>query len=138
MGLGKQLGVLAGLPRAERKRNVEWAELPEAARQELDKRLKIVDWVRDTINMPAEELGPEQLATRAVDLMCDVGCDAVSYRITKGEDLREQNYAGIHTVGRGSERPPVLLALDFNPTGNPDAPVFACGRQGHHLRYRRL
>ena len=108
------------------KRNVEWAELPEAARQELDKRLKIVDWVRDTINMPAEELGPEQLATRAVDLMCDVGCDAVSYRITKGEDLREQNYAGIHTVGRGSERPPVLLALDFNPTGNPDAPVFAC------------
>ncbi len=107
-------------------RNVEWAELPEAARQELDKRLKIVDWVRDTINMPAEELGPEQLATRAVDLMCDVGCDAVSYRITKGEDLREQNYAGIHTVGRGSERPPVLLALDFNPTGNPDAPVFAC------------
>ncbi|MDU7470850.1 MAG: universal stress protein [Serratia marcescens] len=97
-------------------RNVEWAELPEAARQELDKRLKIVDWVRDTINMPAEELGPEQLATRAVDLMCDVGCDAVSYRITKGEDLREQNYAGIHTVGRGSERPPVLLALDFSPT----------------------
>ena len=95
------------------KRNVEWAELPEAARQELDKRLKIVDWVRDTINMPAEELGPEQLATRAVDLMCDVGCDAVSYRITKGEDLREQNYAGIHTVGRGSERPPVLLALCF-------------------------
>ncbi|ALX96310.1 aminopeptidase [Serratia fonticola] len=107
-------------------RSVEWAELPEAESQELQQRLKIVDWVRDTINMPAEELGPEQLATRAVDLMCAVGCDAVSYRITKGEDLRVQNYAGIHTVGRGSDRSPVLLALDFNPTGNPDAPVFAC------------
>ncbi|WP_411751681.1 aminopeptidase PepB [Serratia sp. (in: enterobacteria)] len=107
-------------------RSVEWAELPEAESQELQQRLKIVDWVRDTINMPAEELGPEQLASRAVDLMCAVGCDAVSYRITKGEDLREQKYAGIHTVGRGSDRSPVLLALDFNPTGNPDAPVFAC------------
>ncbi len=50
----------------------------------------------------------------------------MSYRITKGEDLREQNYMGIHTVGRGSERPPVLLALDYNPTGDKEAPVFAC------------
>ncbi|MBG6242081.1 MAG: aminopeptidase PepB [Candidatus Symbiopectobacterium sp. Dall1.0] len=108
------------------KRNVEWAPLEEAQRKALDLRLKVVDWVRDTINLPAEDLGPEQLATRAVDLLHDVGGNAVSYRITKGEDLRDQNYIGLHTVGRGSERQPVLLALDFNPTGNPDAPVFAC------------
>ena len=62
----------------------------------------------------------------------------MSYRITKGEDLREQNYMGIHTVGRGSERPPVLLALDYNPTGDKDAPVFACGRERYHLRHRWL
>ncbi|MDI5752052.1 aminopeptidase PepB, partial [Salmonella enterica subsp. enterica serovar Montevideo] len=73
-----------------------------------------------------EELGPEQLAQRSVDLLCSVACDSVTYRITKGEDLREQNYMGLHTVGRGSERPPVLLALDYNPTGDKDAPVYAC------------
>ncbi|AUQ26332.1 aminopeptidase PepB [Dickeya zeae] len=108
------------------KRTVEWATLPEAQQQELERRLKIVDWVRDTINLPAEDLAPEQLATRAIDLLCSVAGDAISYRITKGEDLREQNYAGLHTVGRGSERSPVLLALDYNPTGNADAPVLAC------------
>ncbi|MGM3184564.1 aminopeptidase PepB [Dickeya oryzae] len=108
------------------KRTVAWATLPEAQQQELERRLKIVDWVRDTINLPAEDLGPEQLATRAIDLLCSVAGDAISYRITKGEDLREQNYAGLHTVGRGSERSPVLLALDYNPTGNADAPVLAC------------
>ncbi|MEC5318763.1 aminopeptidase PepB [Brenneria populi subsp. brevivirga] len=108
------------------KRTVEWPELSEADRKELDDRLKIVDWVRDTINLPAEDLGPEQLATRAIDLLHDVGGEAIGYRITKGDDLREQNYAGIHTVGRGSERAPVLLALDYNPTDDPDAPVFAC------------
>ncbi|WP_114193365.1 aminopeptidase PepB [Edaphovirga cremea] len=107
-------------------REVQWPTLSDSDRAELDQRLKIIDWVRNTINLPAEELGPEALASRAVDLMCAVGCDAVSYRITKGEDLREQKYAGIHTVGRGSDRQPVLLALDFNPTGNPDAPIFAC------------
>ncbi|CPR17889.1 aminopeptidase PepB [Brenneria goodwinii] len=108
------------------KQTVEWAELNDADKKELDDRLKIVDWVRDTINLPAEDLGPEQLATRAIDLLCDVAGDAISYRITKGDDLREQNYTGIHTVGRGSDRSPVLLALDYNPTGSPDAPVFAC------------
>lgn len=106
-------------------RKVEWAQLDEAEQKELDSRLKVIDWVRDTINASAEEVGPEQLAQRAVDLLFSVGGDKVSYRITKGEDLREQNYMGLHTVGRGSERPPVLLALDYNPTGNPDAPVYA-------------
>ncbi len=84
--------------------------------------------MRDTINAPAEELGPEQLAQRAVDLLCGVAGEKISYRITKGEDLREQGYLGLHTVGRGSERPPVLLALDYNPTGDKEAPVYACHR----------
>ena len=107
-------------------RKIEWTNLDEASQKELESRLQIIDWVRDTINAPAEELGPEQLAQRAVDLLCGVAGDKMSYRITKGEDLREQNYMGIHTVGRGSERPPVLLALDYNPTGDKEAPVFAC------------
>lgn len=107
-------------------RNVAWAALSEADQKELDSRLKTIDWVRDIINAPAEDLGPEQLAQRAVDLLHDVGGEAVSYRIVKGEDLREKGYMGIHTVGRGSERQPVLLSLDFNPTGDDEAPIYAC------------
>ncbi|WP_251842146.1 aminopeptidase PepB [Enterobacter hormaechei] len=116
----------AGYKSPKGTRKIEWANLDEAGQKELESRLKIIDWVRDTINAPAEELGPEQLAQRAVDLLCGVADDKMSYRITKGEDLREQHYMGIHTVGRGSERPPVLLALDYNPTGDKEAPVFAC------------
>ncbi|HEY0211266.1 aminopeptidase PepB [Acerihabitans sp.] len=107
-------------------REVAWPELDADARRELDNRLKIIDWVRHTINTPAEELGPEQLAQRAVDIMCSVACDDISYKITKAEDLRVKNYMGLHTVGRGSDRQPVLLSLDYNPGGNPDAPVLAC------------
>lgn len=107
-------------------RNVEWPTLSESDQKELDSRLKTIDWVRDIINAPAEDLGPEQLAQRAVDLLNDVGGEAVSYRIVKGEDLREKGYMGIHTVGRGSERPPVLLSLDYNPTDDAEAPIYAC------------
>ena len=107
-------------------RQVEWPQLDEAQRQELDNRLTHIDWVRDTINTPAEDLSPSRLAQNAVDLLCAAGGDHISYRITKGEDLREQNYMGIHTVGRGSDRSPALLALDYNPTGDENAPVYAC------------
>lgn len=107
-------------------RQVEWPELGEHEQAEFDRRLKIIDWVRNVINLPAEDLGPEQLAHNAVDLISEVGGDAVSYRITKGDELRVQGYMGLHTVGRGSNRPPVYLALDYNPTGDENAPVYAC------------
>lgn len=107
-------------------RTVEWATLNDSDRAEFDSRMKIMNWVRDTINLPAEDLSPEQLAQRAVDLLCGAGSDKVSYRITKGEDLRKQGYMGLHTVGRGSTRSPAFLALDYNPTGDENAPVFAC------------
>ena len=64
--------------------------------------------------------------TRKVEWISNVAGDRVTYRITKGEDLRDQGYMGLHTVGRGSERSPVLLALDYNPTGDKEAPVYAC------------
>ncbi|EPK7360302.1 aminopeptidase PepB [Kluyvera ascorbata] len=116
----------AGYKGPKGSRQVQWPALDDVQKAELDNRLTYIDWVRDTINAPAEDLGPEQLAQRAVDLLCGVACDHVSYRITKGEDLRDQNYIGLHTVGRGSDRPPVLLTLDYNPTGDKEAPVYAC------------
>jgi len=111
-------------PKGERK--VAWPVLNDADSAEFTRRQKIIDWVRDTINLPAEDLSPEQLTQRAVDLLSDIAGDQVSYRITKGEDLRAQGYMGLYTVGRGSTRNPALLALDYNPTGDEHAAVFAC------------
>ncbi len=105
---------------------IQWAPLLDHPLRELNHRLKIIGWVRDTINLPAQDLGPEQLANSAVDLILDVGGKGVSYQIIKGDDLRLQNYTGIYQVGRGSERPPVLLVLDYNPLSDIHAPVLAC------------
>ena len=88
-------------------RKIEWANLDEAGQKELESRLQIIDWVRDTINAPAEELGPEQLAQRAVDLLCGVAGDKMSYRITKGEDLREQD-----NVIYGGAASQAMLSMD--------------------------
>ncbi|WVD64081.1 aminopeptidase PepB [Utexia brackfieldae] len=104
---------------------IAWPELSESDMAELRHRLLIIDWVRDTINMPAEELGPVALAQRSVSLIASV-TDQFEYTLTAGEALNDKGYHGIYTVGRGSTREPALLTLDFNPTGDVKAPVNVC------------
>lgn len=56
-GLEQSWAFWQGFQAPKGERSVEWAELSENEHQELTQRLKIVDWVRHTINTPAEELG---------------------------------------------------------------------------------
>ncbi len=105
---------------------ITWPTLPKTARKELDDRIKIIEWVRNIINSPAEELGPEQLAQRVVYIISSVADTTISYNIMKADDLSNKNYMGLYTVGRGSNRQPVLLTLDYNPTNDTQTKVLAC------------
>lgn len=82
-------------------------------------------WARSMINGTAEDVYPESLAGNAAEFIQSLAPEHVSYQIIKGNALLEQQWIGIHEVGRGSERPPVLLELDYNPTGDTNAPVSA-------------
>lgn len=107
--------------------SVSWPELPEADRAELDARRRASDFSRDLVNATAEELGPRELAERAaVFIGKSARPGAVSHRILEGDVLAEAGYMGLHNVGKGASRPPVMLDLDFNPSGNADEPTFAC------------
>lgn len=106
--------------------NVEWAELNQADEKELKARIVAGDWVRNIINKPAEEVAPRQLATMAGEFIKSLAPEQVSYKIVKDKDLLTEGWTGIYAVGRGSERTSAMLQLDFNPTGDADAPVFAC------------
>ena len=80
-------------------------------------------WVRKTINTAAEEMYPVKLAQSAADLLLKLAPESISYNIIVGDDLLTHGFTGTHTVGRGSQHPPAMLQLDFNPSGNADAPV---------------
>ncbi|MGF1738301.1 aminopeptidase PepB [Photobacterium satsumensis] len=105
---------------------VIWSGLSEADEAELQARLMATNWVRDIINQSAEVVRPSQLASRAGELIKSLAPEHVTYKIIKGNDLLDEGWNGIHTVGRGSERSPAMLRLDYNPTGNADAPVHTC------------
>ena len=72
--------------------------------------------VRDLVNTPTEDLGPEQLA-EAVRQVADAG--GASVREWVGDELLAANFPAIHAVGRASHRAPRLVELDWGDAGRP-------------------
>lgn len=105
---------------------VIWSGLSDSDEAELQARLAATNWVRDIINQSAEIVRPSQLAARAGEFIKSLAPEHVTYKIIKGNDLLDEGWNGTHTVGRGSERSPAMLRLDYNPTGDADAPVHTC------------
>ncbi|MGL6532121.1 aminopeptidase PepB [Aeromonas caviae] len=106
-------------------RELDLGEQSEQEAAELAALLKATHWVREVTNGCPEAIYPMSLAESALLLIRSLGDDKVTARITAGEALRESGHIGIWSVGRGSEREPVLLELDYNPTGDANAPVIA-------------
>ncbi len=105
---------------------LDWGDVSEAEQEELSARKLASEFVRDITNRTPEDLGPSQLALDAAKYITDLAPDAVTYRIVTGEELKSLGYMGIYNVGKGSpDRPGALLKLDYNPSGDPDAPVAA-------------
>ncbi|BDN92809.1 aminopeptidase [Aeromonas caviae] len=106
-------------------RELDFGEQSDQEAAELAALLKATRWVREVTNGCPEAIYPMSLAESALLLIRSLGDDKVTARITAGEALRESGHIGIWSVGRGSEREPVLLELDYNPTGDANAPVIA-------------
>lgn len=106
--------------------NVEHLGISETDSEQLKTLLDAAHWVRQMTNATPEDLYPEALATQAAKFVAKQAPEFVNYHILQGEALAELGYTGIYQVGKGSERGPAFLKLDFNPTGNPDAPIMAC------------
>ena len=102
-----------------------WTNLTEEELLEIESRYQAASWVRQQMNATPEDLSPENLAINAAEFIKSLAPDAVSFELVTGEELLVEGLVGIHGVGRGSVRPPVLLRLDYNPTGNDSAPVAA-------------
>jgi leucyl aminopeptidase len=80
--------------------------------------------VRDLVNTPCEDMGPEHLADVARVQAEQFGAE---YREVVGEELLEQNFPAIHAVGRAAERAPRLIEVNW---GNPRHPRVAVVGKG--------
>ncbi|MGL4836688.1 MAG: aminopeptidase PepB [Shewanella sp.] len=119
--LHRQWVFAQGFATAKAGYHIHWCG-DEAVQAELQRRFEVATFARQLINDTPENLSPVKLAQQAATWLAAIGGDKVSYRIIEGEALLDARWIGIHAVGRGSERPPAMLELDFNPLA-VDAPV---------------
>lgn len=102
---------------------VKWCDNDDKAG--LEKRFEALMFARELVNSTPEDLSPEALANRASEWLSSLAGEAITCRRWTGEELADAGWVGIYHVGRGSSRPPVLLEVDFNPSGTSDTSVSA-------------
>jgi len=78
--------------------------------------LKACTLVRDLVNTPTEDLGPDEFeaAARRVARAYDA-----EVRCIRGDDLLKENFPAIHAVGRASHRAPRLIELNWGDPSHP-------------------
>lgn len=114
-----------GFCSAKKQGGVAWTG-SEADQLLLEQQARCYSWAKKLINQSPEDLSPTTLAEQAVLLIKEVAAaDTVQAEIISGEQLLAQGWNGLHAVGRGSSRAPVMLVLDYNPAKELSAPVAA-------------
>ena len=78
--------------------------------------LEAIYRVRDLVNTPTEDMGPQQLAEEVRHLGKLHGA---KYREWVGDALLKENFPTIHAVGRASHRAPRLLELSWGKARAP-------------------
>ncbi len=80
--------------------------------------------VRDMITTPAEDMGPEDISSVVKQLAKEFDG---SIEELIGEELRENGYMGIYTVGKGSHREPRLVKLSWGNEAHPKVSIVGKG-----------
>lgn len=96
-----------------KQQSIQWCEDEHKSR--LQQQYQAMLFTRNLINRTPEDISPQKLADEVTDWLRELAGDAVTAKTLTGEALLQAGWAGIYHVGRGSERPPVLLELDYNP-----------------------
>ncbi|TAL84575.1 MAG: leucyl aminopeptidase family protein [Rhodanobacter sp.] len=80
--------------------------------------------VRDLVNTPTEDMGPQQLASAIKQLGKR---HKAKVRSWVGEELLKDNFPTIHAVGRASHRAPRLVELSWGKASHPKLVVVGKG-----------
>lgn len=119
--LERQWAFSKGFTDTRTRNQIQWASDAKA----LDQLRDTAAWVRELVNLGPADIYPESLAERVISKLTSLAPQHISSTIIKGDELLQHGWVGIHAVGRASKRPPLMLVVDYNPTGNANAPVTA-------------
>ncbi|OOG61789.1 leucyl aminopeptidase [Rhodanobacter sp. B04] len=92
--------------------------------QQLAPLVQATGLVRDLVNTPTEDMGPQQLAHAVKQLG---KAHKAKVREWVGDELLKANFPTIHAVGRASHRAPRLIELNWGKSSHPKLVVVGKG-----------
>ena len=117
IALGFGLGTYAfNRYRSDKPRDIRLVLSGEMDAADIYRQLAAVFLVRDLVNTPTNDLGPDELEAAFRGLGEHYGASVTSI---VGDDLLTQNFPLIHAVGRASPRKPRLVEMRWGEKGNP-------------------
>ncbi len=101
---------------------LQWPE--DCDRGHISRTTEAIFLVRDLINTPASDKGPEELALAGVELFKRYNGQS---NVIIGDDLLKDNYPAVHAVGRASTRAPRLFDGTWGDPKNPKVTLVGKG-----------
>jgi leucyl aminopeptidase len=85
------------------------------------------NFTRDLVNEPSNRMTPSILAERARKMAAEVGLKCEVYGADK---IKELKMGAFWSVAQGSDEPPALIVLRYEPVGAPEKPVLGLVGKG--------
>jgi len=85
------------------------------------------NFTRDLVNEPSNRMTPSILAERAKKMCAEVGLKCEVYGPDK---IKEMKMGAFWSVAQGSDEPPALIMMTYEPTGAPAKPVLGLVGKG--------
>ena len=85
------------------------------------------NFARALVNEPGNKLTPTVLGQRAAEMAAEVG---LKWEVHSTEKLHELKMGAFWAVSQGSEEPPALIVLKYEPEGVTDGPVLGLVGKG--------
>ncbi len=85
------------------------------------------NFTRDLVNEPSNRMTPTILAERAKKMCAEVGLHCEVYGADK---IKELKMGAFWSVAQGSDEPPALIVMKYEPAGAPEKPVLGLVGKG--------
>ena len=85
------------------------------------------NFTRDLVNEPSNRMTPTILAERAKKMCAEVGLRCEVYGADK---IKEMKMGAFWSVAQGSDEPPALIVMKYEPAGAPEKPVLGLVGKG--------
>jgi leucyl aminopeptidase len=90
----------------------------------LQREAEAVQMVRDLVNTPPDDMGPDAIEAVIRDMAHQFGAEVSS---VIGDDLLAENYPMIHAVGRAADIPPRIVELSWGDEAHPELALVGKG-----------